>query len=720
MSTATESRGGLTHQLVDRLEHARHQILELRTFENQLAQMREQIVRLRNASDDLHQLEWTLREVQCLRDIADVAESPDSTLDNICQEVVKIVLKHCRHPEFACSRVIVSGKEFWSDNYEETQWKQSANLEVNNKSVGQLEVNYLKEKPATDEGPFSTGEAMLITAVARCLGRIIEQKWAEDALAEQAKELESFEWLVKEAEFSSAIADVAEGAQTTLDEIYQHAANLLPETYRYPKIACSRIVVNGKEFRTANYKDTKWKQLADIEANGELMGKVEVTYLEERPPSDEGPFSKPERMFINAVARRLGQITERKMLEAALQENGKQYRMLAENSADVICLLDMNLKPAYISPSITKLVGYTLDEAMNRTIEESLTDSSVHVAKKALATAVGKANDMKGEGDVPYIGAIELEMKHQNGSTVWTESTVSLLCDLEGKATGFVCIVRDIAERKSKEQERRELERRAELASRLASVNVMASRIAREIDDPLSIVVSFTDLLLQKDVPQDIKGDVETIGEATRQVVNTVQRLISFAGQDKPARTWANINDIIESTLALLASELKRNNIKVVTRLEPGLSQTLADPGLLQQMFLEIVTNAERQMKAAHEKGSLFVKTEKVDDIIRVSFKDDGPGIAEESLETIFDPFVADSDGKCPDKTELGLGFCRKVATEHGGRLYAQSRLGQGATFVVELPIISDDEQTQVSQSADEPCDTRDEPEDVAVGTPGP
>jgi PAS domain S-box-containing protein len=707
MSTTTGSEVGLELQLVEKLEHARHQILGLKTFENQLTQMREQIVLLRNTSDDFGQLEWILRESQCLRDIADVAESPDSTLDEICQKVVKIIPEHCRYPESACSRVIVSGKEFRSDNYEETQWKQSANLEANNKSVGQVEISYLKERPAIDERPFSTGEAMFITAVARWLGRIIEHKLAEVVLVERVKELESFEWLVKEAEFLSAIADVAEGSQTTLDEIYQHAVNLIPKSYKYPNIARSRIVVNGKEFRTANYKDTKWNQSADIVANGELIGKIKVTYLEERLPIDEGPFSKSERMFINAAARRLGQITERRMFEAHLQESIKQYRMVAENSADVICLLDMNLKPAYISPSITQLVGYTVDEAMNRTVEESLTDSSVDVAKKALARAVGKADSMKGEGDVPYIGAIELEMKHKSGSTVWAESTVSLLCDPGGKAIGLLCIVRNIAERKRKERERRELERRAELASRLASVNTMASRIAREIDDPLSIVVSFTNLLLQKDIPQDIKGDVETIGEATRQVVNTVQRLMSFARQDKPIRTRANINDVIESTLALLSSELKKNNIKVVTRLEPGLSQTLADPALLQQVFLEIITNAERQMKSAHDKGSLFVKTEKVDSIIRVSFKDDGPGIAEESLETIFDPFAADSDKKSPDKTELGLSFCRKVATEHGGRLYAQSRLGQGATFVVELPIVNYDEQTQVSQSADETCDAR-------------
>ncbi len=143
---------------------------------------------------------------------------------------------------------------------------------------------------------------------------ITERKRMEHALEERLKELNCL----------YGIAEIAQRQGLTLDEIYQEVANLLPQSWQYPEITGARITVDDKKFETENYRETEWKQCSDIIVHGAKVGVVEVSYLEERPVLDEGPFLKEERLLINAVAERLGRITERKQMERELQERNEQ------------------------------------------------------------------------------------------------------------------------------------------------------------------------------------------------------------------------------------------------------------------------------------------------------------------------------------------------------------------------------------------------------------
>ncbi|MBA7477753.1 Sensor histidine kinase RcsC [subsurface metagenome] len=156
----------------------------------------------------------------------------------------------------------------------------------------------------------------LVLGIAR---DITERKKVEHALNERVKELQCL----------YGIANIAERQGITLDELFQEVVNLMPASWQYPEITCARITINGKEFETENYRDTEWRQSSDIKVRGERAGVVEVCCLEERPELDEGPFLKEERLLIDAVAKRLGRITERKRAEEALQERNE--RLDAQN-----------------------------------------------------------------------------------------------------------------------------------------------------------------------------------------------------------------------------------------------------------------------------------------------------------------------------------------------------------------------------------------------------
>jgi CheY-like chemotaxis protein len=215
----------------------------------------------------------------------------------------------------------------------------------------------------------------------------------------------------------------------------------------------------------------------------------------------------------------------------------------------------------------------------------------------------------------------------------------------------------------------------------------MAAGIAHEINNPLTSVIGFSQLLLEKqNIPEDVKDDVRIISDGSQRVADIVKRLLTFARQTKPAKTMANLNELIENTLKLREYVLKTANINVITKFDPELPLSLVDPGQLQQVFLNLIVNAEQEMKKAHGKGTLTITTEKKENNIRMSFQDDGPGITQETLGRLFEPFFTTK--AVGEGTGLGLSLSRSIVLEHGGTLNVESEFGHGATFIVEIPII--------------------------------
>ena len=255
--------------------------------------------------------------------------------------------------------------------------------------------------------------------------------------------------------------------------------------------------------------------------------------------------------------------------------------------------------------------------------------------------------------------------------------------------------IRYAIERKQAEERERQLQLQLNLSNRLASLGLMVEGIAHEINNPLTSVIGFAQMLTFEDISENTREDVKMIGDNAQRVADIMKNLLTFAKQQKLERTYINVNDIIGATLKMRAYPLEDTNITVTTQLDPALPSTMADATLLQQAFLNLVINAETAMKLAHGKGSLLIKTELISDTIQISFTDDGPGIAEANLVHLFDPFF--STRGVGQGTGLGLSVCYGIITEHNGRINAKSQLGKGSVFTVELPVFAEEKNLVVA-----------------------
>jgi C4-dicarboxylate-specific signal transduction histidine kinase len=233
--------------------------------------------------------------------------------------------------------------------------------------------------------------------------------------------------------------------------------------------------------------------------------------------------------------------------------------------------------------------------------------------------------------------------------------------------------------------EQRKMQEQLMAQDRLASLGQLVSGIAHELNNPLTGVIGFSDMLLKRDLPDDVKADLKVINDEAMRTARIVKNLLTFARKQPEGKTAVDINENIRGVLNLRDHEQKVNNIRVITHFASDLPQVMGNSSQLQQVFFNIVINAEQAMLEAHGRGGLIITTEQMGDMVRVSFTDDGPGISPENMRKLFTPFFTTKEvGK---GTGLGLSICYGIVTEHGGRIYAESEAGKGATFVVELPV---------------------------------
>ena len=225
-------------------------------------------------------------------------------------------------------------------------------------------------------------------------------------------------------------------------------------------------------------------------------------------------------------------------------------------------------------------------------------------------------------------------------------------------------------------------------SERLSAIGEFVAGVAHELNNPLAAVVGFSELLKNSPEDENRTRHYDIIFKSALRCKKIVQSLLSFARRDKPKRDVVAVNGILESVMDLIGYALRTSNIEVKTVLAPNLPMVLADANQIQQVLLNILTNAQQAMEGRHQRGTIKITTEFRNPNVRITVEDNGPGIPPENMSRLFDPFFTTKEvGK---GTGLGLSLCYGFIKEHGGSITPVSELGKGAAFVIEIPAVQD------------------------------
>lgn len=222
-------------------------------------------------------------------------------------------------------------------------------------------------------------------------------------------------------------------------------------------------------------------------------------------------------------------------------------------------------------------------------------------------------------------------------------------------------------------------------SEKLAGIGQLAAGVAHELNNPLSGVMGFAQLLLEDDklMPQQRK-DLETIYEQSKRCRTIIQNLLQFSRRENPKNEPVQLLALLQASMELVKYDLSTSGIDLVQKLPPSLPLIFGDPHQLQQVFMNLITNA-RQAMEGRQKSQLLIEAKQEGDKVFVCFRDNGPGIAPEIRGKIFDPFFTTKPtGK---GTGLGLSICYGIVKQHRGHLCFESEVGVGTTFAVELPV---------------------------------
>lgn len=357
--------------------------------------------------------------------------------------------------------------------------------------------------------------------------------------------------------------------------------------------------------------------------------------------------------------------------DTVLKERVSLFLSAFEHSTDAMLLTNLGGIITDINPAFTLLFGYTREEAVGQTTRILRSNHSTDAFYRAMWKSITAKDEWKGE--------IINRAKDGRNIPIWLSITPVVH---RGQKIGYMGIEMDMREKK-------DLERRALEAERLAAVGKISSQVAHEVRNPLSSISLNAELLREEldtlvKEPNPVKiAAANSLLQAIEREVGRLSELagdyLTFSRLPKHHKQSTDLNELVMIHLDFLREEARRRGIEVLFHPCAGLSPMSVDPRQLEQVLLNLVKNA---LEAMPEGGRVEVRVAKEDHAVVLSVRDEGTGMDEETRKKIFDPFFTTKERG----TGLGLSLVQQVVDEHGGEVWCESGKAKGTTFFIRIP----------------------------------
>ena len=376
-------------------------------------------------------------------------------------------------------------------------------------------------------------------------------------------------------------------------------------------------------------------------------------------------------------------ITERRRADAAMRESESKYRLLFENAVLGIYQTTPDGRILSVNPALLRMLGFdSFEELAARNLEGAGYEPGY--SRTEFKERV--------ERDGRVVGS-ESAWTRKDGSRVFVRENATAMRDADGSVLWYEGTVEDITARREAEEVRTHLEARLNQAQKLESIGTLASGIAHEINNPLTGIINYAQLIADRTDNDSLREFACGIVEEGNRVAVIVKNLLSFSRQQKESHSPARVADIVAATLSLVGAALRKDGIDVQVEIPADLPSIKCRSQQIQQVLLNLLTNARDGLNERYsgldENKLIRVTAERAEHDgrawMRVAVEDHGVGIAPALLGRVFDPFFTT---KPRDQgTGLGLSISYGIARDHHGTLTVQSEPNVRTRFVVELPV---------------------------------
>jgi len=362
--------------------------------------------------------------------------------------------------------------------------------------------------------------------------------------------------------------------------------------------------------------------------------------------------------YMIAVAK---DITEQKAVEEKLQEQKKMLESILSTTPEGVLVIDRKQNILLANKAMHTIFNFNSRSLKKKTLADIFPREQFYDLHKSVK---GRKTDKK-----------NLEFRYQadelgkiiDCAVVKMDGGRTLLC--------FSDISRE-----------REEEEKLYLTDRLASIGEMAAGLAHELNNPLTGILALSQMLAHSNLSGECKEDLECINTEAKRAANIVKNVLLFARNKTGEYSQSSVNDVIKNVLKLREFEEKASDITVVTNLEENLPPVPMDKWQLQQVFLNMISNAEAAIKEVDRPGIITIVTQQTNNHVNIAFSDNGCGIKKQTIPRIFDPFFTTKEiGK---GTGLGLSICYSIIVKHGGKISVKSQVDEGTTFAIRLTAV--------------------------------
>ena len=385
-------------------------------------------------------------------------------------------------------------------------------------------------------------------------------------------------------------------------------------------------------------------------------------------------------------------ITDRKTTEAALAESEERFRGVFETAHEGIWLVDQEGRTLFANERMAELLGTSRAEMQGRAVPEYCFPEDMEDTRQRIG------NNLAGHPE-----QFEFRFRRADGSALPVLAATNPLRDGQGRIIGAVGMFSDLSDSKRAEAELQRSREALYQSEKLTALGSLLAGVSHELNNPLSVVLTLSELLEQKAAGTPFEPRAAKIHAAAARCAKIVQTFLAIARQRAPERSRVSVSDLVADALELTGYSLRTSGIRVVEELAPALLPVEADADQLGQVLVNLIVNAQHALAEREGDRRLTLRTsaDARRRIVRIQVEDNGPGVAPEIRRRIFEPFFTSKPQG--QGTGIGLTFSLGIVEAHGGPLRLEDRPAGGACFTIELPACADDRLT-VADGPDVPA----------------